>query len=156
MIRHPEADQGDANDAIVLCYTDEMLIAQQRGFILMPRRSLFPWRQSYIVLVMFACALLLAPLLHNEELTHDDPHVALAAYLTIGPTVLPETMPASGSASATEPHNHCAIHCSFASLVIPLVLIGASLLAARLSWFFTLHLQTVATPPLSPPPQQAR
>lgn len=156
MIRHLEVDHGDANDAIVLCYTDEMLIAQQRGFILMPRRSLFPWRQSYIVLVLFAGALLLAPLLHGEELTHDDPHVALAAYLTIGPTVLPETMPASGSTAATAPHNHCAIHCSFASLVIPPVLTGASLLAARLSWFFTLLLQTVATPPLSPPPQQAR
>ncbi|HMQ30129.1 MAG TPA: hypothetical protein PKD53_05345 [Chloroflexaceae bacterium] len=105
---------------------------------------------------MFALALLLAPLLRSEELTHDEQHVTSADYQAIGAAALPEAMPADGSAPAAAPHSHCAIHCSLASLVIALVLIGAPLLTARLAWFLSLRLETVATPPLSPPPQQAR
>lgn len=130
-----------------------MLIAQQRRFILRPRHSLLPWCQGHIVLAVFALALLVAPLLPSEELTHDEPHVAPAGYLAVGAS-LSEAASADGSAPA--PHSHCAIHCSLASLVRALVLIGTPLLTARLAWFLFLCLQTVATPPLSPPPQQAR
>ena len=141
---------------MVPCYTDAMLIAQQRSFILRPRLSLLPWRRGHIVLAVFALALLLAPLLRSEELTHDEQHVTPANYRAIAAAPLPEAMPADGSAPAAAPHSHCAIHCSLASLVIALVLIGAPLLTARLAWFLSLRLETVATPPLSPPPQQAR
>lgn len=156
MARHPEVEQRAAVVIMVPCYTDAMLIAQQRRFILRPRLSLLPWRRGHIVLAVFALALLLAPLLRSEELTHNEQHVAPAGYQAIGAVVFPEAMPADGSAPAAAPHSHCAIHCSLASLVILLVLIGAPLLATRLGWFFSLRLQTIAIPPLSPPPQQTR
>jgi len=142
-----------------LCYTEFMLRAQQRGVILRPRPSLPPFWLGQLALVLFVVALVLGPWLRSGTSEHDDPHVAFAGLLAASAvalhTYLPtETAPADSSASATSAHSHCAMHCSLATFMLPLLL-GALLLAARLAWCFLLSLQYLGTAPLSPPPQPA-
>jgi hypothetical protein len=133
-----------------------MLIAQQHGFMMWPRLSLYRLRHRRVVLAVFALALLLAPLLRSEEITHDEPHTTLAGFSVISAAVPADTTPAEGAAPTTSPHSHCAIHCSLASLMVPLILLGTLLLATRLGRSFPSGPQRLPSPPLSPPPQRAR
>ena len=143
-----------------LCYTDCMLIAQQRGVILRPRPSLPSFWLGQLALVLFVVALVLGPWLRSGTSEHDDLLVAFAGLLAASAaalhTYLPtDPAPADSSAPATSAHSHCAMHCSLATFVLALLL-GALLLAARLAWFFLLSLQHLDTAPLSPPPQPAQ
>lgn len=137
-----------------------MLIAQQRGTVSRPWLSLPPNWLGRLILVVVAVALVLGPLSFRDAVPHGDQD-SDAALSTVGDSILHELFPSDTAASrggvpATTPHSHCVIHCSLASLLFPALLLGALLLAARLLCFLPLGLQSLATPPLSPPPQPAR
>lgn len=130
---------------------------QQRSVTLRPRFSLAPSVMGQLLLAVVVAALVLGPLLqeaapHGERVGHAvDSH-------TISGSAFHELLPSSAaqpaeSAPTSEPHSHCAIHCSLASLLFPLLLLGAPLLAARLLFSPPLAFQSLGTPPLSPPPQ---
>jgi hypothetical protein len=134
-----------------------MLIAQQRGTELRPRFSLAPIWFGRLLLALVVAALVLGPLSFRAVAPHSDQDNH-ALFGSSGGVLLHESLQSDTPASqagepATTPHSHCVIHCSLASLLFPLLLLGAPLLAARLCCSLSPGLQSLTTPPLSPPPQ---
>ena len=143
-----------------LCYSENMLIVQQRGTFLRPRHSLAPSWLGQLLLAVVAVTLVFGPLSLRDATPHgaSDSHTAtsntLAAEGLHG--LLPsDAAEAQGATPATTPHSHCVIHCSLASLLFPLLLLGAPLLATRLVCSLSPACKRLAAPPLSPPPQSA-
>jgi hypothetical protein len=137
-----------------------MLIAQQRGTVLRPQVSLPPSWLGQLLLTVVAVTLVFGPLSLRDATPHGDSDSHTATPTTVAAECLrgllsSDAAESQGAAPATTPHSHCVIHCSLASLLFPLLLLGAPLLATRLVCFLSPACKRLAAPPLSPPPQSA-
>lgn len=144
-----------------VCYTGAMPMVQRHDIRL---RLWFSPACSWlgqVCLIAFLAALVLSPLSLSSDASRNEEHPAHTFALTVRPDTSEQRPPRAGLPvqDAQPPptaHEHCAIHCSLASLLFPLLLLGALFLTARLGGFLPLGLLRLATPPLSPPPQPAR
>ena len=137
-----------------------MLIAQQRGMILRPSLSLAPNWLGRLVLAVVAVTLAFGPLSFRDAAPHADSDSHTATPTAVAAECLrgllsSDAAESQGAKPASTPHSHCVIHCSLASLLFPLLLLGAPLLATRLVCFLSPACKRLAAPPLSPPPQSA-
>lgn len=144
-----------------LCYSENMLIAQQRGTFLRPRPSLAPSWLGQLLLVVVSATLAFGPLSLRDVAPHadSDSHTVTSIMLadeSLRSLISSDAAEAQGAKPASTPHSHCVIHCSLASLLFPLLLLGAPLLAARLVSSLAPSCTRLAAPPLSPPPQLSR
>lgn len=139
-----------------LCYTEAMWIVRQRNALLSSRLSLAPSRLGLLVVALMFWQLLLCEAAPPNGQVDSSTSVPKVNTVVAHNLLSQDTAPADDATPISLPHGLCAIHCSLASPIFPLLLLGALLLAARLRCYLPFVLRRLAAPPLSPPPQPAR